>query len=1053
MMNQLTARLYAALLALVLGLAGQGARADTPIVLFKSFAGNINFTGTEATLRTSSNYWDPCATTSSVSMYLGGLPSGATVLAAYLYWAGSGSTPDYTVTFDGKSITAPAPRQFTSSTVGYNYFSGAADVTDQVKAKGNGYYSAGNLTIDRESYCAVSGVLGGFQLLVIYGQSKETFRVLNVYEGFQYIRYSSVELTLANFLTPSPIGTLTGRVGHITWEGDPTLSGGGETLRYNGVEQTDAYNDSGNQFNSVSNVNGDTASYGIDFDAYTVKSPIIAGGQSSAKTTYTSGQDLVLLNAEIIAAPNVPATDRGVTLTLNGALVPSAATTYTISVVNNGPMDEGGPLIVSGLLPASLIFGGATGTDWTCTVVSQRLTCTYSGTVKSNTTLPPITLTVTPAEGTAGMITFAVSVAGKLFDYYDGNNTSTVTARVGAQTFTPVFVFTDAQCVHNVPFGDPAQPCNPLSLDKWNANTDLRMWITFTAKGVPTALANSNTTLPMRFALSCVDPTTHAGVQATYNLRTTTLTLPLCASNGVIPDQTSTAWSGVNNILFPGGVPSSRAANAKAETDPTDFMLRYQDVGRIELFVTDNQARLGSTGSFVSRPTSLLLLAQSQNAARDPASATDPPFVAAGTPFTMTVRALMPGLTNAAPNFGRETDPVTIKVRVLPATTADGSPIDAMVADVATNQASTELAWGTKVAKTDNQFGAFAAGIATGTFYFDDIGVIKVNSSLEPKAGEKEGSYLGSGDVTGNSINVGRFYPSAFATIVTGTVTPCVTAAACPALATTPVSAIGTMAYAGQPFSVRVEARNAKGAKVNNYRLSLAQDVALSPWTQPNGSTQQVLPATSSFTNTAIAASVFTQGAATVSPTYAFPSNVMYKRTAPAANNWPQPVSVYVRAVETTGSDNVTSKRDAATVEGGVRIVAGRMLVPDMRASALQPLSVTIKPQMFGTLAGVAGWYDMDKDSSTTFTAANVKFEACKNLPGASGCNVVPVVDPATVGQITNGSGIVKLKAPGAGKTGIAPMYLDAPLWLPSTTGNLTFGTVTSPYTYLREIY
>jgi len=79
--------------------------ADTPVTLYQSFAGNINITGTAGTLRTANDATNPCLVTNSGSMQLLGVPSGSTIVAAYLYWAGSGGDPaggnpaDYDVTF------------------------------------------------------------------------------------------------------------------------------------------------------------------------------------------------------------------------------------------------------------------------------------------------------------------------------------------------------------------------------------------------------------------------------------------------------------------------------------------------------------------------------------------------------------------------------------------------------------------------------------------------------------------------------------------------------------------------------------------------------------------------------------------------------------------------------------------------------------------------------------------------------------------------------------------------------------------------------------------
>ncbi|MFL6709164.1 MAG: hypothetical protein ACJ8HI_13245, partial [Massilia sp.] len=126
-------------LALLLLVCVLPARADTPIALYKSFAGNVNFTGAQVTMRNGANgssagacsLYAPATT---LTAKLTGLPTGAIVLSAQLYWAGSGGTPDYTVNFEGLPVTATTARRYTSGTIGggYDYFSGAYDVTSQV---------------------------------------------------------------------------------------------------------------------------------------------------------------------------------------------------------------------------------------------------------------------------------------------------------------------------------------------------------------------------------------------------------------------------------------------------------------------------------------------------------------------------------------------------------------------------------------------------------------------------------------------------------------------------------------------------------------------------------------------------------------------------------------------------------------------------------------------------------------------------------------------------------------------------------------------------------
>lgn len=421
---------------IVMGLAAwlgcANALADTPVALYKSFAGNVNFVGTQKTIRTKPNSSDPCAVLASnrsLSAALSGIPSNATVLAAYLYWAGSSSTPDNNVTFEGVARTAT--RQWVSASTGYDYFAAAVDVTAAVVAKRNGNYSMSGLTVNKGApYCAVEGVMGGWSLLAIYSSSSEPFRVLNVYEGFQPMQYSSVTLNLSNFKIPTPLGTATGRIAHITWEGDATLSGGGEKLSFNGVELTDASNPTGNQFNSVSNVNGDNNSYGVDFDRYTIGAPLIQAGQTSATTVYASGQDLVLLSAEVVAVPNVPVADLSITKVSASSFTKGANISYTMSVKNNGPNAEAGPITVTDTLPAGLTLVSAAGTGWSCVATGQAVTCTNSSPLANNASASTLTLSATLSANASGIISNTATVSGTAFDNNSSNSSATATNTV-----------------------------------------------------------------------------------------------------------------------------------------------------------------------------------------------------------------------------------------------------------------------------------------------------------------------------------------------------------------------------------------------------------------------------------------------------------------------------------------------------------------------------------------------------------------------------------------------------------------------------------------------
>jgi len=411
------------------------AGADTTVSLFDSFAGNVNFIGTQQTLRTQPDGGNSCAVTAAATnATLAGLPAGATVEAAYLYWAGSGNTPDYNVTFDGSALAADPARRYTATfTLGvdYDYFSGVADVTSVVAAKGNGTYSFAGLTVDNgDPWCASSAVLAGWALLVIYSDPSEDFRVINVYEGFQHFRGSAITLNPSNFLVP--VSPINGRNAHLTWEGDvgnsAPMNGFNEALTFDGTALTDANNPVNNQFNSVSTMSTpvDTTSYGVDFDVFDI-SAYLAAGQTSATTVYSSGGDLVLLSSQVISTTNTPVSDLGITKVRNGALTPGQNANYTLTVTNNGPISEPGQITVTDTLPAQLSYVSTTGTGWSCGAVGQTVTCTRAGSLASGVSAAVITLTVAVAAGASGVITNTATVDGQNFDNVPGNDTATDT--------------------------------------------------------------------------------------------------------------------------------------------------------------------------------------------------------------------------------------------------------------------------------------------------------------------------------------------------------------------------------------------------------------------------------------------------------------------------------------------------------------------------------------------------------------------------------------------------------------------------------------------------
>lgn len=406
-----------------------------PITFYQSFAGNIDFQMTGASLRRQPNYRNACRLVTSRSAELVNMPAGATILAAYLYWAGSGATVDNQVVFEG--VTTTATRTFTEvfSTGGtsYPFFSGFADVTSMVS--GNGTYTLSGLTVNNGNpHCSVQAVLSGWSLVVIYSHASEPLRVINVYDGFQYFRASSIGLTPSNFQIPAEGCDDSGECkwGVVTWEGDAensgSLNGFTEDLFVNSIRVTTAVNPPNNQFNSTIDLLGTypnppgNRTYGIDIDIY---SPLpLSPGDTSATTLYQSGQDLVLLSAQVFSVRNTPVADLSVSKTHTGNFTVGQQANYTLQVANNGPNDATGTVTVSDTLPAGLSYVSGTGTGWNCSVAGQDVTCVHPGPLANGASLADLTLTVAVGAGAAPSVTNTASVSCPTFDNQSGNNSA-----------------------------------------------------------------------------------------------------------------------------------------------------------------------------------------------------------------------------------------------------------------------------------------------------------------------------------------------------------------------------------------------------------------------------------------------------------------------------------------------------------------------------------------------------------------------------------------------------------------------------------------------------
>jgi MSHA biogenesis protein MshQ len=1078
-------------LGLLLALAGPAARADTTVQQYKSFRGQVNFTGTVETMRTQQNSSynnSSCSITGSISAKLSGVPAGATILSAQLYWTGSGTTADYSVTFD--NVRVDATRQYSSRTVGNGmyYFSGAADVTSRVKSKldPNTTYTFSGLSVNNgDPWCASQGVVGGFALLVIYSHPNEPFRLLNLYEGFQYFQNNGFTIDLGNFNVPSPLpSNVTGRIGHITWEGDATLSQGGENLLFNGKELVDTMNKSGNQFNSASNVTSDYTTYGIDFDVYTLDANYISPGQNTATTTYRSGQDLVLLSAEIVAMPFVGSADLALAMTRTGDLRVGSTAYYTLTVTNNGSDIETGPVTVVDTLPAGLKLVSASGSGWTCSNAAGNggttlVTCTRAGTLAAGTRATPLTITVTP--NATGTYTNSATVSGMTGDGITGNNTATNTASsVNTDIGALGVVFTTEECTNGalVVTAPLDAGCHRFIGPVTAAASDTRIYVTAVANGRATAVGTGDTTVAIGLAATCLP---YSNVALTY------------AQAGLGLDCKGT-WKSLT-VTVPGGKTSA--------TLPNGSSFFYADVGRISLSLSYQGSTMG-TVDFISRPTDIRFqsvfrnadnVADLMGAAGDNWKKPGPTaFAKSGEPFTLRLGALM--ANNAyAPSFGKE--PSALKgVLANDAIDLDfqldvfaADPLASPVVPVSESTGAIDKIVKDAFALDQNfTLNASIAGALDAKVRWFEAGYLAITPSLS--------DYLGTGavpDKTGKTDQarivsstrvIGHFYPDHFQTRVVAPFA-CTADMACP----TDFAPAGAL-YSKQPFSFSVTAfalprdgveqplslfRNLAGladnVNANVVNGVVYRNVGLSAAVKPNDTTTAPLTG-------------FAVDAANPLPTSSGPLDFPVMKTAgtyalgnpfspaTAASGRVAPTLFYLRASmrerlvtgpTTTKDIVVTSATLDATrgdqYEDGLMVLSGRLLVPNAFGSELLRLPLNLAAQYWNGKAWVVSGSDsssMVGDKLVPGTNSCTRFFAAAKGAAPSACDtgaVTALGGPAIA--LDKGRGLLNLQSPGRTNIGSFDLTLGgtASAWLPSTKARITFGVYRSPLIYLREIY
>ncbi|MGB8694368.1 MAG: hypothetical protein WCD08_12755 [Steroidobacteraceae bacterium] len=410
----------------------------TPITRYARHTGNLNYVATGGTLRTGSNSVDACGVGASSSQSLSGIPVGATIVAAYLYWGGSGASADGNVNLNGAGVagTRMFATTFVNGGISYPFFGGFADVTSQIT--GNATITFSGLSVDNGNpFCSNQTVTAGWSLVVIYSQNTEPLRAINVFDGLDLFRGSALTLTPDGFRIPATGAD--GKMTVVTWDGDPgnstALNGFSESLQYNGSLLDDGINVAGSdplvqQFDGTINTLGLANTWGVDVDTYDISSALVAGA-TSGLTVYSAGGDLVLLGAQVVSVTSEPSVDLSITKTHSGTLVAGSNASYTLHVANAaGVQREDYTVTVKDTLPAGLGYVSGVGGGWTCSAAGQVVTCTHPGPLDPAQAFPDIALTVAVSGAALPSVSNTAIVSSPSFDPVPGNNSATDTAAV-----------------------------------------------------------------------------------------------------------------------------------------------------------------------------------------------------------------------------------------------------------------------------------------------------------------------------------------------------------------------------------------------------------------------------------------------------------------------------------------------------------------------------------------------------------------------------------------------------------------------------------------------
>ena len=271
------------------------------IELYQQFNGHYDYTAIGATLNScENNICGICEIEDSATANLT-MQASQTVVAAYLYWAGSGSG-DFEVELNNQPISAERSfSRFLSFNSGeFEFFSAFADITTIIQNTGNANYTVSEIDLQNAiiPYCNNATNFGGWAIIVIYEDNSLPLNQLSIFDGLQGVSVDQPNLTI-QLNNLSVIDNNDAKIGFLAWEGDSSL-GIEENLFVNGNEISNPpLNPAGNAFNGTNSFTNSSELYNMDLDFYNIENNINIGDTQATIQLHTGNGfsgDLILIN-------------------------------------------------------------------------------------------------------------------------------------------------------------------------------------------------------------------------------------------------------------------------------------------------------------------------------------------------------------------------------------------------------------------------------------------------------------------------------------------------------------------------------------------------------------------------------------------------------------------------------------------------------------------------------------------------------------------------------------------------------------------------------------